>query len=408
MKKSLVFALCLWLLAGGLLSARTQDGGKGFTIRGEIAGLTVGDTLRFERIELPGWSLESAFDVVVASPGHFEHTGQQPHTEYYMMSYLPRTGQAPGSSRRGLTIIIDGGTVTVTGSTDEIYFSRVEGEAFGEQPLLREAAALDDSIQQERSRNLQLAYAAFAAGDSIKGREHERRFNEFQREEESKRIRALESEFLNRHPSSPWSIVYRLERAANTPTDSLEAYYTRLDAPARASHYGTVLRKTIDDLVRLAPGQPAPVFGFMLPDGMKMSSDKFWGKYLLIYHWGFCPGSIQLEEEATDLFNRYKENLGILGITDNLESIRDAARTTPPDAELFGMNLKTAYESMAVHPWIDIEDTGENHRIGDLYAFGGYPFFVLISPDGKIVSRGFHETFYETEKMLKAEFGPKQ
>ncbi len=215
----------------------------------------------------------------------------------------------------------------------------------------------------------------------------------------------LTREFLDSRPSSVWSVVNRLERAFDAPIDSLEVWYARLDAPARESYYGTVLRETIDGRVRLQPGKPAPGFSVTLPDGGVMNSEQFRGKYLLIYHWGFCPGSIQLEGEATDLYNRFSEHLEVLGITESLQAIRDAAQGTPPDEELFGITLKPVYESMAVHRWIDIESgTGENSRIGELYAFAGFPFFVLISPDGKIVSRGFYETFYETQTVLEEQY----
>ncbi len=187
-----------------------------------------------------------------------------------------------------------------------------------------------------------------------------------------------------------------------TGTTHIEAHYTRLDDTARAGYFGSLLRETIDEMVRLLPGQPAPEFSATLPDGTVMTPDDFRGKYLLIYNWGFCPGSIQLEKEATDLYNSFSDRLNVLGITDNLEVIRNAARTTPPDDELFGMKLKPAFESMVAHPWMDVESgTGENGRIGELYAFGGMPYFVLISPDGKIISRGFHETFYETKKIFE-------
>ena len=403
MKKIAVLTYCLCLLAGAL-SAQEPE----FTIRGRIAGLEAGDTLRFERIGLPRWDLEPAFEVVAATPGRFEYTGRQPQAEYYMMTFLPRTGQLPQSSKRGLTMIVDGGTVTLTGSRDEIYFSRIEGEAFGEQPLLREAEELENSMQTERSQYLQQGRAALAAGDSAKGQEYIQQFNEFRREEESRRVEELRREFLSRYPSSPWSLVYRLERSSYTPIDSLEAHYGRLDAPARAGYWGTILRRTIDGLTRLAPGEPAPDFKVTLTDGTTMDSEAFRGKYLLIYHWGFCPGSIQLEMDITELYDRFKDRIEVLGITKSLEAIRDAARTTLPDATMYGMTLKPIYESMAVHPWIDVEDgTGENHRISELYAFAGFPYFILVSPDGKIVSRGFHETFFEAKKILETQYDQK-
>ncbi len=277
------FALCLGLSANVTLSAQNRGDGREFIIRGEIAGLAVGDTLRFEVIELPQWNLVPGFDVVVRTPDGFEYTGHQPHPQYYIMTYLPRAGKATAASKRGLTMIVDGGTVSVSGNTDEIYFSRVDGEAFGEQPLLREATDIENSIERERSRYLRLANEAFAATDSIKGGEYIKMFSEFRRDEDVQHIGELKGKFLNRNPSSEWSIVYRLERSSDMPLDTLEAHYASIDTTARAGHFGSLLRKTIDEMRRLLPGQPAPGFRATLPDGTVIDAEDFRGKYLLIY-----------------------------------------------------------------------------------------------------------------------------
>jgi hypothetical protein len=67
------------------------------------------------------------FEIVVSTPDRFEYTGQQLHIEYYLMTYLPCTGEFLETTKRGLAILIDGGTVKVTGSRDWIYFSRIDG-----------------------------------------------------------------------------------------------------------------------------------------------------------------------------------------------------------------------------------------------------------------------------------------
>ncbi len=394
-----VLALCATLM----LSARNRAEGQEFTICGEISGLAVGDTLRFERIELPDWNLTHAFDVVVSIPGRFEYSGQHPDTEYYMMTYLPLVGEANGMSKGGQTMIVGGGVVTISGNIGRIYFCRIEGEAFGDQPLLREAAELEDAFELERWQYMKGMDETHASGDLEKNKEYTQKYTELTQSDKPRRIAELKRKFLRENPSSVWSMVQRLESAPYTPVDTLETYYTRLDAPASESRFGMELRKMIDALARLRPGEPAPGFSVTLPDGTVMNSDDFRGKYLLIYHWGFCPGSIQLEKEVTDFYNRFKEHIEILGITDSLEEIREAARTTENGATMFGVDLKGAYESMAAHPWIDAEDVGDNKKIGESYIFAGYPFFVLVSPDGKIVSRGFHETFFEAKKIIEAQ-----
>jgi hypothetical protein len=318
MKKLILLAAAMMVAAGA--NAQSDDE-REFTIRGLIAGLAVGDTLRFMEIGLPDWDLSPAFDVVVAEPDRFEYTGRQPRVKYFQMTCHPANGKAVESLRMGLLMIVDGGTVTVSGTADEMYFSRVDGEAFGEQPLLREATELENAYLRGRSN--------------------------VDPQKEYRRALELRREFRSRNPSSPWSIVNRMEASSYMPVDSLEAHWARMDEAARESYFGTQLRETIDKLARLLPGQPAPDFSATLPDGRVMNSDEFRGKYLLIYHWSFCPGSLQIEPEVTDLYNRFRDKFNLLGVTDSLEAIRAAARSTSPDEEIFGMKLKPIYESMA-------------------------------------------------------------
>lgn len=395
------------LQVSGMLSAQVSDDSKNFVIRGEIAGLEVGDTLRFERIDLPDYKTISHFDVVVSEPDRFEYFGRQSHIEYYLMTYVPRNGKVERSSVRGLQILIDGGTVTVEGEREWVYFSRVSGEAFGDYPALREVTEIDNSIQKARSGYLRKMMYFSEAGDTLKMQEYMKKFNEFRpNAKDMQRMQELQKGFLQNHPSSSWSLLYHLRRVSYTPLDTLESYYARLDEVARASFYGKKLYEKIAEQKRLQPGQLAPDFQVTLPDGTVRTSASFRGKYLLIYHWGYCPGSLQREKDAVALYNRFKDHLEILGITDNLASIKKSAEDTSADAEIYGLKLKEVFQSMSVHPWIDAEaSTADNSKISQLYAFAGFPYFIFISPDGKILSRGFHETFFQARKTLEEKLG---
>ena len=74
--------LFTWLIC--LLSLSVN--GNSFTIKGEVDGLMVGDTLSFERIGLPGFKLDFAFDVVVEQPNTFTYRGSHGEIGFYMMT----------------------------------------------------------------------------------------------------------------------------------------------------------------------------------------------------------------------------------------------------------------------------------------------------------------------------------
>lgn len=69
------------------------------------------------------------------------------------------------------------------------------------------------------------------------------------------------------------------------------------------------------------------------------------------------------------------------------------------------IELKPVLENMLAHPWFDAEKVDGNEKIEKDYAFAGLPFFVLISPDGKIIVRDFTKAFYTAKEKLEAEFG---
>jgi hypothetical protein len=139
-------------------------------------------------------------------------------------------------------------------------------------------------------------------------------------------------------------------------------------------------------------------------DGRKIALSDCTNSYVLIYHWGLCPGSLMIENEVIDLYNKYKDYLKVIGITDNIEDIKKIHDATKPDDKFMHLELKPVLESMLTHPWFDAEKTGNNGKIETDYAFAGLPYFVFISPDGKILARDFQGAFYEAKRTMESEF----
>jgi len=73
--------------------------------------------------------------------------------------------------------------------------------------------------------------------------------------------------------------------------------------------------------------------------------------------------------------------------------------------EVMGVKMKPVLKQMLSHPWFDVETTGDNIKLKNDFAFGGQPYFVFISPEGKIIVRDFHSAFHKAKSTLEAEFG---
>ena len=88
-----------------------------FKIEGKIKGLMPGDTLSFERITLPGFSRNLAFNVIVETQDEFSYSGSHEQIGYYAMTYKPISGKVIRSDRMGMRMLIENGTTRIIGST---------------------------------------------------------------------------------------------------------------------------------------------------------------------------------------------------------------------------------------------------------------------------------------------------
>jgi hypothetical protein len=160
----------------------------------------------------------------------------------------------------------------------------------------------------------------------------------------------------------------------------------------------------MDKVWKLTPGNDAPEFNLVTLDGNNISSKDCAGSYLLLYHWGMCPGSVLNDKEFTEFYNKHKDHLKMIGITDDIGTIRSLYEQVKPDDEMMGAKLKPILENMLVHPWIEVEDKDDNHKLSTDFLFGGYPYFVFISPDGKMIAKGFYDAFDKAKETLQAAF----
>ena len=411
MKRKYLVTLCLSLASMfGTMQAQiptqTSQNAMSFIIKGDIQGLMPGDTLYFERISMPGFKLDFAFNVIVEKQNEFIYSGLHENVGYYMMTYKPVSGTVTGSDKRGLVMLIKDGTTRFTGAANQIYYCQLEGGLYDNEAL-QEALQLDISLGKERGNIMRLIEEARVAKDAAKVKEYVGKFNSFHldHQEDFKKLSQLNNEFYEKYPSSEHTIVDALQRIKSVPLETSLSKYEKMNSDAQNSYFGKILKQEIDNMRILQLGNDAPDFHLTAMDGREITLADCSGSYVLIYHWGLCPGSFQMEKDATDLYNKYKDKLIVVGITEKIEVIKKLYDNTKPEDKLMGIEMKPVLESMLAHPWFDAEKTGNNGKIETDYAFAGLPFFVFISPEGKIISRGFHEAFFAAKSTIESEFG---
>lgn len=406
--------LFITLLAAASCGVTYATGTQEFTVTGKIDGLQAGDTLRFERVILPGWTYEHAFDIIASEPGTFRYNGTQEHDQYYLMSYFPKIGEAKQCDRRGKTLIVtDGDKIGMTGTADEIYYCTLNGGIY-DDPLLAEYLRLDDSVGQVRGSYMRLGMEAFQRKDTATGLEYERKFNLFYENNPGvERASKARNAYKEANPqSSLHLLIDRISSLSYTPTEVAKAAYDAFSPELKASYYGQMYARQMANMERLAKGRPAPDFSLVTTEGKTAARDDYKGSYLLIYHWGMCPGSIYIDGQVRELYGKYKgKGMEMLGLTESVATIRQVYEGLPIDKKTAGPgvdDIRPVLAGMLEHPWTEVElETGHpaNKAIMEAYNFAGWPFFVLIGPDGSIQARGFTDAFFEAKGILDKELG---
>lgn len=396
----------LVILFGGLvkLSAEISHYDKfTYKIKAEIKDLSEGDTICFEKVHFPGWDLEPAFKVIVKNDGGFSYEGSAYHSQYYLMTYKPISEKEVYADRRGITLLIDDSSnLLLKGNAEDIYYCEIEGGVY-DNPYVQKINSLERKLGKERALYSKLMAEANASGDTDKASEYGEKFNSFVMDNRADydSISKLQAEFAEKYPSSELNIVENLQRVSFAPLEKLEAYYLSMDEKAQKSYFGILLRQEIDNMAMLAPGNDAPDFMLNAMDGQQISLGDYSGSYLLIYHFGLCPGSLMIDREVTSFYTNHKDQMNVIGITEDMNPIKSWYESVGPSEKMMNIELKPALNSMVSHPWTDVENKGDNRQLAIDYAFAGLPFFVFISPEGKILSRGFHETFHEAKRIIE-------
>lgn len=404
----------LVLLCSVLTLATVSAYGQAFRLEGRIEGLQAGDTLRFEHILLPSWKYEPGFDVVVRKPGAFRYRGKVDHDRYYLMTYHPKAGKVAAGDRGGKPLIVrPGDRIGMTGTTDAIYYCRLNGGIYDESALSALLAA-DDSLGRVRGGYLEKAQAASERNDTTASREWGEKFNRFYDGNAGvKRKDQLQKAYEAANPhGSLYLLIDKIPRLSYTPVTEARQVYDSLSDGLKTSYYGRIYADHMENMERLAEGNPAPDFTLTTTEGRRVAKADFQGRYLLLYHWGLCPGSIYIDRQVHELFEKYRnKGLEVLGLTESIAGIRSVYESLPAGEKTpaAGVNdMRPVLAGMLEHEWIEVElETGHpgNRQILEAYAISGWPFFVLIGPDGVIRARNYTDAFYRAKEILDKELG---
>ena len=401
--KCLIFSLTIVVFGMTELSAKVGDDAFQYKIRTEIKGLAKGDTLSFKFVHFPWGDMENAFDIIVTESEGFSFSRQAYNSQLFLMNYKPASGKSFTTNLRGLYIFVAGeGDILLHGDVENIYCCRKTGGVY-DNTNIQALMELQNKLDIERDSFMRGYEKAALEGDNEGMNEYAGKYNSFDivKSDEIDKFSKMKAEFMKNEPSSPLNIIEMLQQAPYMQTDRLEEYYKSLNDNARKSFYGYMLRQEIDNLHLLSPGNDAPFFIVNTADGAQITTDDCTGYYVLIYQYDLSEGSLTIDNEVCSFYEENKDKLKIIGVTQDLSRIKNIYDDIDPSAQTYGMNVKSVIEKMISHPWSDIESKDDNIQLLLDYAMVGYPFFVLISPEGKIMVRGFRDAFSKVRECVR-------
>ncbi len=393
MKKVITIMVCIFVLS--TISAQEQTK---FSISGRISSAERGDTLRFNTVS-PDWSqMTPTFDIVIGRSGKVKYKGTHPHSQNYAYYYHSKdTTYKVYSCHRAGKMFITEGEIKMEVDRDYIYLPILKGGVYDEE--LQLICEKDYGVDKERDDLYKRYKSVDIDKDAELSKEYQEEFNSFYSQkqimERRDEVEKLKKYYFNNY-SNEYVALEILSYAGLMPLDSLEGYYNRQTQSVKESYYGVELNNKINQLKALEPQMPAPDFTLTTITGEVVTKESLRGKYLLIYHYGLCPGSLALDKRLSNWYKNHKDRVEVVGYTSSRESIADLAKKTKPGSKTMGIDLYEALQSMTNHPWryeVDADFDDVNGELNKIYDIGGLPFFIFISPEGIILDRGF-KTFY--------------
>lgn len=153
----------------------------------------------------------------------------------------------------------------------------------------------------------------------------------------------------------------------------ITADYSKKGLEECLAHYA----KTLKDFFKLMPGEVAPPFTFESVDGKMISLSDYRGKFVILDVWNiYCGPCIKqvpfIKEMEKELESK---NVYFIGVSCDPQDIKDKWKDMVKKKEMSGVQL--------------IMDNGRHSRFLKDYVIHGFPTFVLIDPDGKIINAFF-------------------
>lgn len=369
-----------------------------FTLKGEIEGLRTGDTLFLTAYSIPEWQsgpVGPIDTIYVEEPGSFSYAKPLQETAFYLLTYRPYGEIPQPSCILGESILAKAGeTTTVKGSIHYLGAWEKDG-GFYKDSLVNRLEKLTNTYNRSLIDIYDRIMQALKQQqpDSV-----DKYGSMYNMREKPLELRELEKFIAEEVQDNEFAVYLYLNRQIELPFGETEARYARFSPEIKKSKMGRHLEEIIEKRRLLEPGHTPPDFEVKTPQGKTYTLSHYQGRYLLLYYWGLCPGTFAVQPKLLELYKNYHaKGLDVLGC-----SMDDFTRTQP---QL--LNNVQALEEIGPllnQPWENVYFSDEdNEQLGKDYNFTVLPTLMLISPEGKVLVRGYGKAYDEIQEILRQE-----
>lgn len=367
---------------------------KTMTLTGNLEGLQPGDTLILSSIKLPDWQEEYVDTFFATKQNELNYTKELPHTTFFMLTHFPKDAPRIESCIRGATFIAKAG--------DDI---NMEGSVYLLGALNKKGGYYNDSIiarldSLENIYNLKLIniYNHIIKAREVNDQDSLMKYADLYNSSHSpEELRELKKYISNEINNSEFAAYLYLSRLYDVTATQLEERLSKFNSEVRGSYMGQRLESMMKVLKNTEPGNSPSDFTVIDMAGKKLKLSDYNNKYVLIYHWGMCPGTIWVHPKLLNLYeNFHDKGFEVIGFTSHENFFEEYAQSV--DSEDIG--------SLFNQPWRTVYTGDENNKfIKEDYYFSGVPILMLISPDGKTIFRGYTEVYEDIKKELENKLG---
>jgi peroxiredoxin len=278
--------------------------GTGYTVSGEIKGLTDGTKVFLEKQES---GIAVSVDTAKIEKCKFTFKGKTEEPEIHNIRF-----ENAGS----FVLVVEKGDIKAIINKDSISMAKISGTYNNDE--LNKYNSLMSKIQKKmmlfQQKNMSIMQEASEKNDTVLVNKLRKDYSKFQDE-----FIVANDKYIVGNPKSFITVllVEGMLGEVDAKFDKITKYFNALDSSIKQTKHGKNIKTRLDALNSVAIGQKAPDFSAPNPDGKKVSLYESLGKVTIVDFWAsWCGPCRQESSNFVAIYNEFhSKGLNFIGVS---------------------------------------------------------------------------------------------